>query len=67
MKRVKDLPDEWPNWVGKQVSKRSGKPFKSGEKVGTVTGLIEHPTTKQPAFTLAEDGTHVECRRCQLT
>ena len=56
----------WKAWIGKQVSKESGKPFKSGEKLGTVTGMITHPITKRPAFTMQEDGTYVECCRCQL-
>jgi hypothetical protein len=53
----------WETWIGKQVYKESGK---SGAKLGTVTGIIEHPITENPAFTMLEDGTYVECRRCML-
>lgn len=51
--------------IGTKVVKISGKPFKSGEKVGTVDGFIDHPTTGRLCFLMLEDGTHVECSRCK--
>jgi hypothetical protein len=51
--------------VGKRVHKRrSGKPFKSGEKVNTVKGIVNHPQLDIPAFTFLEDDSYVECRKC---
>lgn len=50
--------------IGQQVVKRSGKPFKSGAKIGTVKGLTVHPTTQRACFTFEEDDTYVECGRC---
>ena len=47
-----------------QVIKKSGKPFKSGSTVATVTGVITHPITGRQAYTLLEDGTYVEVIRC---
>ena len=38
-------------WVGKRVVKISGKPFKSGAKIGTVAGLAVHPKTQRLCFT----------------
>jgi len=29
--------------ISKKVAKHSGKPFKSGQKVNTVRGVIDHP------------------------
>jgi len=47
--------------------KKSGKepkPFKSGLKVNTVRGVIDHPILLIPAFVFMEDDSYVECRRC---
>lgn len=44
--------------------RKDKKPFKSGEKVNTVKGLITHPFLEVPAFTFEEDDSYVECRRC---
>lgn len=56
----------WPTWVGKQVRKVSGKPFKSKEKLNTVTAVAVHPITGHLAFTFAEDDSQVECFRTSL-
>lgn len=56
----------WPLWVGKQVSKVSGKPFKSKEKVNTVSGITIHPVTGLHAFIFNEDDSAVECFRTVL-
>ncbi|CAL9986676.1 hypothetical protein MYOV011v1_p0327 [Vibrio phage 6E35.1a] len=37
--------------IGKRVSKKSGKPFKGGDDVITIHGVIKHPNTKGYAFT----------------
>lgn len=51
--------------IGKKVCKPlSGKTFKSGSKVNTVKGIINHPVLNIPAFTFNEDDSYVECRRC---
>ena len=52
--------------IGKKVCKKSNKPFKSGSKVNTVTGVVEHPQLQIPAFTFAEDESVVECRQCMV-
>lgn len=53
--------------IGKQVYKdSSGKPFKSGLKVNTVKGVIDHPILNIPAYIFEEDDSYVECRRCEL-
>lgn len=56
----------WNRWIGHSVVKRSGKPFKSGNKVGTVTAIGSHQYTPHLAYTMAEDGSQVECFRCEL-
>lgn len=51
--------------IGKRVTKaNSGKPFKSGNKVNTVKGIINHPQLNIPAFTFFEDDSYVEARKC---
>lgn len=53
-----------------KVKKKNGKPFKSGLKIGTVTGLIDHPILlekkgeKVPAYTFAEDDSFVAISQC---
>lgn len=59
---------DYASFIGKKVRKKSRgepKPFKSGNKVNTVTNIVEHPYLKIPAFTFAEDDSVVECRRCE--
>ena len=56
--------------IGKKTKKTSHKPglepkpFKSGFKVNTIKGIIEHPILQIPAYTFEEDESYVECRRC---
>jgi len=53
--------------IGLKVFKhKSGKPFKSGLKVNTVKGVINHPILNIPAYTFEEDDSYVECRRCKI-
>lgn len=47
-------------------SKFEPKPFKSGLKINTVTGVIPHPITGRDAFTFAEDDSYVECHICSI-
>lgn len=56
----------WHAMVGQKVIKRSGKPFKSGNKVGTVQCVSAHDHTTYLAFRMVEDGSLVECFRCKL-
>lgn len=50
--------------IGDKVVKKSSKPFKSGNKVATVKGTVNHPVLNLPAFTFYEDESIVECRKC---
>ena len=66
-----NMSDNFEAMVGKQVSKSARcetepKPFKSGLKVNTVKGIINHPQLNIPAFTFLEDESYVECRRCEV-
>lgn len=62
----------YEQWIGKKVRKvrkndRQPKPFKSGFKVNTVAGIIDHPMRPgEPAFTFKEDDSYVSCHFCQL-
>lgn len=51
--------------IGKQVYKKSGKPFKSTEKVNTVSGVTVNPNTNKKAFTFDEDDSIVDCFICR--
>jgi hypothetical protein len=56
----------WNRMIGKQVYKHSGKPFKSGELLATVNGIIIHPVTNREAFTFSDCEGYVECIKCEL-
>lgn len=56
----------WPTWIGQQVKKISGKPFKSGQKLNTVSCMMIHPITGRQAFGFNDDETFVECRGTTL-
>jgi hypothetical protein len=65
--------NDYLHMIGQKVRKRSNqnnrtasKPFKSGLRINTVKGIIEHPITKKPAFTFEEDDSCVECWICIL-
>lgn len=53
--------------IGTKVYKISGNPFKSGFKVGTVTGVVtnEQDPKKRPAYTFEEDDSIVNCELCK--
>ena len=71
MKTQAELFEKYRKMIGKKVMKNGIpdakiKPFKSGSKVNTVTGVVIHEILNTPAFTFAEDTSIVECRRCRL-
>jgi len=47
-----------------RVSKKSGKPFKSGNKINTVRGTTINPHTDKPAFIFVEDDSVVDQYIC---
>jgi len=49
--------------IGKYVVKKSGKPFKSGKKMGQIKEIVQHPITGRSAFKL-DDQSIVEQRIC---
>jgi len=61
---------DYSEYIGRRVSKvrarlgREPKPFKSGQKVNTVRGVIEHPILRVPAFVFEEDDSYVACKAC---
>lgn len=51
----------------KNLKKYKQKPFKSGFKVNTISGVIKHPNLEgQMAYIFEEDKSYVECRRCEI-
>ena len=57
-------PSQYQNFIGLTVRKLSNKPFKSGDKIGTVKAIKEHSITGYTAFIMLEDGSEVEAFRC---
>lgn len=57
--------EQYTDFIGKQVMKKQ-KPFKSGNRINTVKGVINHPILNRPAFVFEEDDSYVECNRCRL-
>lgn len=52
--------------VGQQIVKRSGKPFKSGDKIGTIAALccnLQHPR-RVLAYVMKEDESIVNVDIC---
>lgn len=56
---------KWHSMIGENIVKNSGKPFKSGKKVGLVMGVCIHDHTTNLAFVM-DDGSHVECGHCKI-
>lgn len=69
----------YENNIGKQVFKKrhtnklkdiqnpkEPKPFKSGLKINTIKGVIEHPILNKPAYIFEEDDSYVLCEGCYL-
>lgn len=52
--------------IKKDNNPSESKPFKSGFKINTIKGLINHPILNIPAYTFEEDDSYVECRRCVI-
>jgi hypothetical protein len=51
----------------RNIGKYKLKPFKSGNKVNTIKGVIPHPNLEGlMAYTFEEDESYVECRRCEI-
>lgn len=49
-----------------KVKKISGKPFKSGNKINTVAGIIDHPKRKgKKAYIFEEDDSYVSIEICK--
>ena len=46
------------------VAKKSGKPFKSGQKTATVKSIILNPVINEPAYTFLEDASFVNICQC---
>jgi hypothetical protein len=57
--------NEWHTWIGKEVVKHSGKPFKSGEQIGSVVAFTTNPHSGKPAFEM-NDGSVVDCFQVKL-
>lgn len=56
--------ENYLTWMGKEIKKRSNKPFKNGEKVDTVLGLIYNEQSEKIAFELSNS--IVDCDKCEL-
>lgn len=48
---------DWPEWVGKEITKHSGKPFKSDAKIGIPISLEINEHSGKQAFRMQEDDT----------
>ncbi len=56
---------DWSTWVGKEIEKFSGKPFKSTFKTGTVKMFTVNQHSGKEAF-LMDDESIVDCFQCKL-
>lgn len=65
MSKPRQKLDDVQRLISKQVHKPSGKPFKSGHKVNTVSGVVDHAFTNHWAYTFVEDDSAVECFRVE--
>lgn len=54
----------WKTWIGKEISKRSRKPFKSGNYSEIVEDLDINPYSGKIAFKVCD--TFVDCYLCKL-
>ena len=65
MIRIKNYNNNFENIkIGDVVKKRSGKPFKSGLRLNTVTSICTHKITGKIAFKFLEDDSEVEAHMC---
>lgn len=58
--------NNYSEWIGKSVVKKSGKPFKSGNKVNTVIDVVVNPNTNRVAFVFSDDYSVVDAHICVL-
>lgn len=58
--------NEWANWLGKKIMKKSKKPFKSKKIVGISNEIVINPHSGKFAFFMEEDKSVVDCRQCML-
>ena len=67
MKKIDEFKDsnDWVNWVGLDLTKHSGKPFKSGEKVGKAIGMGINEHSGKEAFKM-DDESIVDCYQVKL-
>lgn len=56
----------YQTWIGHRVSKKSGKPFKSGKKTASVKSITINPYTNKLAFDFFEDDSIVNCEVCVI-
>lgn len=56
----------YEDYVGRKCKKKSPKPFKSGEKINTIKGIIDHPHLHKPAYIFYEDDSYVECGKVEI-
>lgn len=57
--------DQYRQNIGHKVQKKR-KPFKSGNRLNTVRGLIFHPQYYVPAYVFEEDDSYVSCDTCTV-
>ncbi len=56
---------EWGNWLDNEIVKHSGKPFKSGLKIGIAKKMVINEHSGKLAF-LMDDESVVDCFQCKL-
>jgi len=52
------------SWLDAPLVKKSGKPFKSGEKVGKAVDVVMHEHLYETLAFLMDDGSKVRCSYC---
>jgi len=65
METIQDRVKEWREWEGKLVVKKSGKPFKSGDKIGKVIVTTINLNSGKPGF-LIDNESIVDCYQVKL-
>ena len=58
--------NEYYNWIGNTIQKKSGKPFKNKEKIVIPVGLtINQQDRKKRIDFILEDKSIVNCEQCE--
>lgn len=57
--------DDWKYWIGLNIIKHSGKPFKSGSKIEPIKHFTENSKSGKEAFELV-DGSVIDCHQVKL-